>query len=68
MFGKTKVNKLYGKVLRVYENVFWLDVSVHDALLMEEFERITKLIRDVADFFVVEVPLPGLLNAFIKRY
>jgi hypothetical protein len=65
LFGKTKIDQLYVKRLRIDEDVLGFDVSVHDAFLVEELERATDLEWYVTDFFVVEVTLSGLLDAFV---
>ena len=65
MFGKTKIDQFDVERLWIDEDVFGFDVSVHDAFLMEELERVTDLEWYVTDFLVVEVSLSGLLDAFV---
>ncbi len=66
--GETEIDQLYVKCFRVNQNILRLDIPVHDAFLMQEFQRITQLKCDISNLLIIQIPLPRLLHTLVIRY
>lgn len=66
MFGESEINELNDEGLWIYQNILGFDIAMHDSLFMQKFKSVTKLVRYVTNFLIVQVSPSGLLYTFVK--